>query len=125
MHCRRSKKNVAAKKRRLREDFLNVTTDAWNRYISQNKNVKNKIIRKKRKYYQNKLTLESSSRTKIFLTIFKKIERLRKKSESLNLSKEDAELFSEYFPNIGARFAQSKPTCTENNVNLSAAIVLF
>ena len=41
MHCRRSKKNVAAKKRRFREDFLNVTTDAWNRYISQNKNVKN------------------------------------------------------------------------------------
>ena len=43
-------KKAAAKKRRLRQEFLNSkTTDARNKYSSQNKIVKNLIIRKKTK----------------------------------------------------------------------------
>ena len=64
-------KNAAAKKRRLRQKFLNIkTTDARNKYSSQNKIVKNLITRKKRKYYQNKLILESNCKTKTFSRTF-------------------------------------------------------
>ena len=38
-----------------------------------------------------------------------------KNSRSLNLSEEDAEHFSKCFANFGAKIAQSKPTCMENN----------
>ena len=110
-------KNAAAKKRRLRQEFLNIkTTDARNKYSSQNKNVKNLIIRKKRKYYQNKLMLESNCKMKTFFETFKEMSGKGKKSKSLNLSNGDAEHFNEYFANIGARLTQSKPNCIENNV---------
>ena len=39
-----------------------------------------------------------------------------KSSRLFNLSKEDAELFNELFPNFGARHSQRKPTCSESNV---------
>ena len=66
-------KNAAAKKRRSRQEFLNIkTTVARKKYGSQNKIVKNLIIRKKRKYYQNKLMLESNCKTKNFFETFKK-----------------------------------------------------
>ena len=110
-------KNAATKKRRLRQEFLNIkTTDARNKYSSQNKNVKNLIIRKKRKYYQNKLMLESNCKMKTFFETFKEMSGKGKKSKSLNLSNGDAEHFNEYFANIGARLTQSKPNCIENNV---------
>ena len=110
-------KNAAAKNRRLRQEFLNIkTTDARNKYSSQNKIVKNLIIRKKRKYYQNKLMLESNCKTKIFFETFKEMSGKGKKSKSLNISNGDAEHFNEYFANIGARLTQSKPNCMENNV---------
>ena len=110
-------KNAAAKKRRLRQEFLNIkTTDARNKYSSQNKIVKNLIIGKKRKYYQNKLMLESNCKTKTFFETFKEMSGKGKKSKSLNLSNGDAEHFNEYFADIGARLTQSKPNCMENNV---------
>ena len=57
-------KKAAAKKRRLRQEFLNIkTTEARNKYCSQNKIVKNLIISKKRNYYQNKLMLETNCKT--------------------------------------------------------------
>ena len=73
--------------RRLRQEFLNIkTTDARNKYISQNKNVKNLIIRKKTKYYQNKLMLESNCKTKTFFENFKEMSGKGKNSKSFNLS---------------------------------------
>ena len=67
-------KNAAAKKRRLRQEFLNIkTTDARNKYSSQNKIVKNVIICKKQKYYQNELMLESKCNTKTFFETFKEM----------------------------------------------------
>ena len=110
-------KNAAAKKRRLRQEFLNIkTTDARSKYSSQNKIVKNLIIRKKRKYYQNKLMLESNCKTKTFFETFTEMSGKRKNSKSLNLSNGDAEHFNEYFAYIGARLTQSKANCMENNV---------
>ena len=69
-----------------------------------------------KKYYQNKLMLESNCKTKTFFETFKELSGKGKKSKSLNLSNGDAEHFNEYFANIGARLTQSKPNCMENNV---------
>ena len=43
------------------------------------KTVKNPIIRKKRKYYQNKLKLESNSKTKNFFQTFNEMRGKEKK----------------------------------------------
>ena len=81
-------KNAAAKKRRLRQEISNIKiTDARNKYSYQNKIVKKLIIRKKRKYYQNKLILESNCKTKTFFETFKEMSGKGKNSKSLNLSK--------------------------------------
>ena len=110
-------KNAAAKKRRLRQEFLKIKTmDVWNKYTYQNKIVKNLIIRKNRKYYQTKLMLESNCKTKTFFEYFEEMSGKGKNSKSLNLSNGDAEHFNEYFANIGARLTQSKPNCMEYNV---------